>query len=200
MKLTFGEHQIEYKKTPTSDEVIKKINEFLAEGYYFSHYIADGTEIYEDYEAYLNTNLGRLKKLEVIAKIEKEFMNDVLISAEDYLKRAKPELTVLHQEFIDGPRSETWTRFEMLLEGTGWLNDMLSVVGGSNERPASWESYVELQASMQAELAKLSEAVEKENYVQIGNILRDGLIPNFFALETEIGKTIDVSGTRKNLN
>ncbi|WP_438296401.1 hypothetical protein [Sporosarcina sp. FA15] len=51
----------------------------------------------------MTVNLGRVKKLEVVAKIEKEFMNDVLISAEDYLKRAKSEPVVLHEGFSNSP-------------------------------------------------------------------------------------------------
>ncbi len=127
-------------------------------------------------------------------------MNDVQISAEEYLNRAKSELVALHEGFSNGPTTETWAIFDMLLEGAGWLNDMLSVVGGSNARPANWETYAELSVGMQGELAKLGEAVEKEDYVQIGNILRDGLILNFDALEVEIGKTIDSEGVRVGLS
>ena len=127
-------------------------------------------------------------------------MNDVLISAEDYLKRAKSELLVLHEGFSNNPTTETWASFDMLLEGTGWLNDMLSVVGSSDARPANWEMYAKLSVSIQGELAKLGEAVEKEDYVQIGNILRDGLILSFDELEVEIGKTIDSEGVRVGLS
>jgi len=200
MKLIFGQEQIEFEKTPSAEDVITKINELHAEDYYFSHFIADGIEIYEDHEDYLNVNLGRVKKLEVVAKIEKEFINDVLISAEDYLKRAKAELVALDEDFSNGPTTETWASFDMLLEGAGWLNDMLSVVGGSNTRPANWEAYAELSVGMQGELAKLGEAVEKEDHVRIGNILRNGLILNFDALEMEIGTTIDSQGVRVGLS
>ena len=50
MKLIFEQQQIEYEKTPSSDDVNGKVNEYLADNYYFSHFITDGTEIYEDHE------------------------------------------------------------------------------------------------------------------------------------------------------
>ena len=103
MLLIFEEEQIEYENTPTVDDIIGKINELFTETDYFSHFIADGTEIYEDHEEYLNVNLVTIKQLEVITKTEKEFMNDVLLSAKDYFKRAKPDLACLPEEFYSNP-------------------------------------------------------------------------------------------------
>ncbi len=200
MKLIFDRQEIDYNKTPSSDDLIEKINELLAEGYFFSHFIADGTEIYEDYEDYLNVNLGRIMKLEVIAKTEKEFLNDVLISAEDYFKRAKPDTAALPDSFSNQPTSETWSKFEMLLEGVQWLYDMLTVVGGSEARPSNWDAYAELAVVLQGDLAKLGQVVEKGDHVEIGTIIRDDIILNFAALEIEIGKTLDSEGVRQNLN
>ena len=59
---------------------------------------------------------------------------------------------------------------------------------------------IELAAGLQSNLAKLGQAVEKEDHVQIGAIIRDSIIPNFAALEIEIGKTLDTEGIQKNLN
>ncbi|WP_318615789.1 hypothetical protein [Sporosarcina sp. YIM B06819] len=200
MKLVIEQQEIELKKDPSSDEVIEKIKELIAADDNFSHFIADGTEVYENHEEYLNLNLDRISKLEVIAKSEKKFMNDVLNSAEEYLRRANSDLVALSQEFQNSPTKETWASFEMLLEGAQWLNDMLVTIGESKERPVNWEAYVSLAGGMQGELAKLGQAVEKENHEQIGDIIRDGLISTFEALEVEIGKTIDAEGIREYLN
>ena len=200
MKLIIGEQQIVLDKKITSDEVIGKINEYLAEGYYFSHFIVDGVEVFDEHEEYLNLNLDRIRELEVVAKTEKEFMNDVLFSTEDYLKRAKPELSVLATEFTATPTAETWANFEMLLEGAGWLTDMLTVIGDSNERPANWETYVKLSAKLQGELAKLAESVEQEQLGQISDSIQNDLLLIYESLEAEVGKTIDSEGTRENLS
>lgn len=200
MELIFGRQKIDYEKTTPSVEIIEKINELLTEGNFFSHLISDGTEIYEDHEDYLNLNLDRITKLEIIAKTEKEFINDVMISAEDYLERAKPELAALPESFYNNPTNETWTNFEMLLEGAQWLSHMLKFVVGSKERPENWGVYTELLVAMQEELAKLGQELENKDYLQIGNIIRDGIVPNFAALEVEIRHTNDTEGVRENLN
>jgi len=50
--------------------------------------------------------------------------------------------------------------------------------------------YAELSVGLHGELAKLDEAVEKEACVHLGNILSNGVILNFDALEVEIRRLI----------
>lgn len=200
MELVFQEQQIEFKKIPSSDEVIMKINVLLQKDNYFSHFIADGTEIYEDHEVYLNVNLDRIEKLEIIAKTEKEFMNDILLSAEDYMKRAKPELVALTDGFYSNPTAETHTSFSQLMDGLQWLDEMLALLADSNERPPNGEMYAGHTQTLQTGIAQLGEAVENSDNVLIADIIQYELIPIFEQLETVIGETIDTVGTRHDLN
>lgn len=200
MKLIIGEQHIEYKEKPAADEVIERINESLTEGFYFSHFISDGVEVYDEHEEFLESNLDEIKELEVVIKTEKEFMNDVVLSAEEYLQRAIPEVSALADEFSRVPNRDTWDRFDMLLGGMEWLNDMLKVVCKSDERPSNWETYHKLTSNMQAEVSKLGKAVEKKKSGQISTIVKGGLLPIFGQLEKEFGETIDTEFVRKNLN
>lgn len=200
MELIFQEQQIEFNEIPSSDEVITKINDLLDENYYFSHFIADGTEIYEDHESYLNVNLVRIEKLEIIAKTEKEFMNDILLAAEDYLKRAKPELVALTDGFYSNPTAETHTSFSQLMDGIQWLDEMLALIAVSSERPPNGKMYAELTQSLQTEIAQLGEAVGNSDNVLIADIILYELIPIFEQLETIIGVSIETVGTRYDLN
>ena len=200
LQLIIGEQHIEYKEKPAADEVIERINESLTEGYYFSHFISDGVEVYDEHEEYLEGNLDEIVELEVVIKTEKEFMNDVLLSAEEYLQRAIPDVKALANDFGRVPTSDTWDRFDMLLGGMEWLNDMLKVVCNSEERPSNWETYHKLTSNMQAEVSKLGKAVEKKKSSQISTIVKVGLLPIFEQLEKEFGETIDTEFVRKNLN
>jgi len=200
MELIFQEQQFEFDKTPSPDEVVAKINELLKENYYFSHFIADGTEVYEDHENYLTVNVDRIEKLEVIAKTEKEFLNEILLSAEDYLKRAKPELASLPDGFYSNPSSEVRSSFSQLMEGLQWLDGMLLVIDKSNERPADWNQCMELSQSMKEEIVNLSDAVDNSDNILIADIIQYEFIPIFESLETEIGKTIDTVGMRHDLS
>ena len=200
MKLIFQEQQFEFDKVPSSDEVVAKINELLKEDYYFSHFIADGTEVYENHEEYLTVNVDRIEKLEVIVKTEKVFLNDILLSTEDYLKRAKPELVSLPDGFYANPTAETRSSFGLLLEGLQWLDEMLLVIDKSSERPADWGRCMELSQSMKAEIMNLSEAVDNSDNILIADIIQYEFIPMFESLENEVGKIIDTVGTRHDLS
>ena len=70
------------------------------------------------------------------------------MSAEDYFERAESELRALVNEFQAGPTSENWSNFDLMLEGAGWLNDRLSVVIASRERPEDWNTYVKWSANI----------------------------------------------------
>ena len=200
VELTFQEQKIEFNTTPSPDEVVAKINELLKENYYFSHFLADGIEVYEDHEEYLTVNVDRIEKLEVIAKTEKGFLNDILLSTEDYLKRAKPELALLPDGFYSNPSPEVRSSFSQLMEGLQWLDEMLSVIDKSNERPSDWNTCMELSQSMKAEILNLSEAVDNSDNILIADIIQYEFIPIFESLETELGKTIDTVGTRHDLS
>lgn len=200
MELLFQQQQFDYENTPTSDELIEKINELLKEDYYFSHFIVDGTEVYEDHENYLIVNLNKINKLEVIAKTEKIFINDILLSSEEYLKRAKPELVSLSEGFYANPTTETHSNFEQLLDGLEWLDKMLAIIGASKERPQGSEQYTELSESLKSEIANLGEAVENSDNVLVADIIQYELMPIFEKLELVVGKTIDTEGTRNDLS
>lgn len=200
MQLIFQEQQIKFNKVPSSDEVIAKVNDLLDAGYYFSHFIADGIEIFEDHETYLNVNLDRIEKLEIIAKTEKEFMNDILLSAEDYLKRAKSELASLTDGYYANPTSETHISFSQLMEGLQWLDEMLTLIVNSNERPPNGDSYLALKQTLQGEIVELGEAVENSDNVLIADIIQYELTPLLEQLGVIIGETIDTVGMRYDLS
>lgn len=200
MELIFHKQQFEFEKTPSPDEVVAKINELLKENYYFSHFIADGTEVYEGHEDYLTVNVDRIKKLEVIAKTEKGFLNDILLSTEDYLKRAIPELATLPEGFYSNPSPEIRSSFSQLMKGLQWLDEMLTVIDNSNERPGHWDTCMELSQSMKNEIENLSEAVDNSDNILIADIIQYEFIPLFESLGIEVGKTIDTVGTRHDLS
>ncbi|WOV88360.1 hypothetical protein QWT69_04345 [Sporosarcina oncorhynchi] len=200
MKLIIGEQHKDYAATPTAEEVIEHINEHVTEGFHFSHIIVDGEEVYDDHEEYLEEHLASIEQLEVIIKSEKEFMNDVLLSAEEYLIRANPEVTAVAKAFQGVPTQDSWEQFEMLLGGAGWLSDMLKIVSSSKERPTNWKAYKDFAGNLHSELSKLGKAVEKKKNNEISKVIKQGVLPIFERLQTELGKTIDSEFTRKNLN
>lgn len=200
MNIIFQQQNFEYISTPTSEEVMEKINELLQEGFYFSHLTIDGIEVYENHENYLIENLKYIKKIEVIAKTEKEFVNDVLLSVEAYIKRAMPELKLLPDGFYASPSKNTYETFNNLLEGMQWLDEMFSVVGMSNYSPTNWDKYDNLSKSLKLEIVNLGEAVENTDNVFVADIILYEIIPIFEEISNVVGNTIDTEGIRHDLS
>lgn len=200
MELIFQEQTIKINSPSTAIELIEKINDLLKKDFYFSHFIADGIEVFEEYEDFLNSKEGQIKRLEIVAKTIKEFVNDILLSTEEYIERATPELTGLARDFYDNPRAEAWERLEQLLEGLQWIDEMMLVIGKSGAVPLNWKAYLTVSAKMQEEIHNLSEAIEDEDNILIGDIIQYELIPNFQSLKNEAKQTINNEGMRYDLS
>ncbi|VDH00950.1 Uncharacterised protein [Lysinibacillus sphaericus] len=200
MEMFFQQQVIHLNDPLSPEDIILKINGLLTKEYYFSHLIVDGKEVYDDYEKYLESHFNHIKELEIIVKTEKEFVNDLMISAEDYIEQALPELPSLAEDFYDNPVHATWTRLEQLLGGLQWLNEMLMIIGKSTNVPANWDKYLDVSSRMQEVIPTLAEAIENGDTVLIGDLIQYELIATLQALYNEVTNTIDNEGTRHGLN
>ncbi|WP_060205271.1 hypothetical protein [Sporosarcina koreensis] len=199
MQLIFQD-QIKELDSPNANRIIEQINEMLGKKYYFSHFVADGIEVYENHEKYLNEHANHLEKLEIIGKTVKQFVNDILLSTEEYLERATPELTQLGEAFYDHPSEEEWSKLDQLLEGLQWLDEMLMAIGKSGEVPTNWSNYITAAQTMQNEIHNFAESMENEDNILIGDIIQYEILPIFEEFKNEIKWTMDNEGTRHDLN
>lgn len=200
MKLLFKEQVIEFIQDSTTEEVIDTINELLQVNYFFSHFVADGKEIHEDPETFLTTNLQGVVSLEIIALNAKDFINDLLLSAEEYSKRAVPHITTLSDEFYNNPSATSWAELSELFEGIQWLSSMVETIGQSTACPSNWNEVLTPTSAMQVELGNLEEALENTDTVLIADMLKYEILPVFEVLALESQKAIDTGGTRPDLN
>lgn len=200
MKLIFQQQTIQLDNQATAAEIVENINNLVDDGYYFSHFIVDGVEVFEDHEKFLNNRQGNIEQLEIIAKTEKEFTNDILLSVENYTAQATPLLETLSNEFYNNPSAETWEQFAQLMDSLQWINGVIELLRNQEEKVSNWSQYEEIADIIQQELIDLEEAVENGDFVLIGDIIQYEIAPNFEALHEAAKTTIDTEGTRPNLN
>ncbi|MCZ8536938.1 hypothetical protein M9R32_07055 [Paenisporosarcina quisquiliarum] len=200
MEIIFQQKKLKFDNKLLPENIIQIINELLSKDYIFSYFIADGIEVLESHEDYLNQYINEIGRIEVFAQTVIEFVNDILLSAEDYIIRANPELGTLAEEFYDNPNSDSWSRFSQLLDGLQWLSDMILLIGDSTVKPLNWGGYVKVSNEMQGILKNLEEALQNEDNVLIGDLIEYEIIENFKALGKEIQKSIDVEGRRYDLS
>lgn len=200
MKLLFKGETIQVDNELSVEFITEEINRLLANRFYFSHLVADGVEIYEEPEQYLERHLHEITELEIIAKTEQEFVNDLLLTAEEYIKRAVPEIKVLVDQFYNNPDQESWNKFGQLLEGLQWLTHLVQTIVSVDKKPENWMNYLKASFSVNEELKNLEEALKNNDSILIADILNYEALPFFKELKKEIQYTIDTEGYRHDPN
>jgi len=191
-----------YENEPAALEMIfAKINEFLEDtGLIFSHLKVDDTEVYTDYYNYLKKRIDRVELVEVEVRTVTEILQDALLTAEEYLERALPETESLAGEFYQGPSGETWTKFQQLLEGVEWLNQLLETIDQNKLKPENWKKYVPVALRFKEELHNLQEALEGRDYVLMGDILLYEITPCLKDFKSIIQKNKAYEGKKDDLH
>lgn len=194
MQLIFKEHKIRFDEDCSVEIIIEKINDLLEEKYYFSHFVADGEEVFEEAKSYLDDQWKQINRLEIIAKSVQEFVIDLLLEGNSYVKRAKVEMKSLAEAFYNLPSSETWTNFTYMLDGIQWLNQVITLIDGVKVSPENFNEYLKLSSHLDVEVKSLGEAVGNKDTILIADIIQYELIPIYEALEKEIQTTLDSEG------
>lgn len=200
MRILFQEEQVYLESNPIIEDIIKKINELLKDEYYFNHLRVDGQDVFENPELYLKEHIQGIEQLEIIAIPAKDFINDLLLSAEEYIERAIPHLKDLSEEFYHNAIKESWEELANLFEGAQWLIQMVHIIEKSLNRPKNWDIVMESVQSLQSEMESLEEALENGDTVLIGDMLQYEFLPVFTKMAKEVKNAIDTEGTRHDLS
>jgi len=200
VELLFKNETVQFNEQSSVGEIIEKINELLTNRYYYSHIIVDGVEIYKEPETFLLDSLESISTIEVVVKTAREFVDESLLIAADYLKGALPEIQVLADGFYQNPKARDWEMFSAMLEGMQWLNQTIDLIDKSTEIPVNWDACIRLAVQLQMELKNLEQAVENTDSVLIADIIQYELLPVYGALLVEFNTTIDTEVERNDLN
>lgn len=183
------------------EQLFQQVNERLQDSeYHFSHMLIDGTEVYENFDDYIVEHIRAIKTIEIKVNTVKEFAHELLLTTEEYIQRATPEISHVINEFYQGPTQETWDKFSQLLEGIQWIHHMLTSIDQSSYIPNNWEQYLKILASLQMELKNLEEALKHQDYILMADIIQYELLTNMSNLDQEIKTTIDHEGYRNDTN
>lgn len=200
MNLVFQNEVVQLDEMVTVEVVVSKINQLLSDQFYFSHLIVDGNQVYEDPEFFLQEHLQSIKEVIVVSKTVREFVNDLLLTIEDYLNRAAPALNPLAEEFYRNPESGTWDRFVELIEGLIWINQAIQTIDSVKEKPVNWMNIIKSGGSLEVELESLEEAMEGTDFILIADLLLYEIAPIFETLKNEVQLSIDKEGYRHDLS
>lgn len=200
MELIFGDKRAQFNEQSSAEDIIEQINDWLNDGDYFSHFQADGQDVYEDPYAYLSERAIEVKVLEVQTKSKDEFVADLLLTAEDYLKNAGALIGGLAEGFAEGSEPELWAGFADFLEGTDWLSQMIGAVDQSSVRPDNWDGALKVSAELEMQIKKMEPFVIREQSKELAGVLKEETVPLFDRLYREVQRAVDHSGHRPHSN
>ncbi|WP_425058492.1 hypothetical protein SCACP_31460 [Sporomusa carbonis] len=167
--------------------VFEQINQILANSdQHLSCLEIDGVKVYHDYDQYIVANLEDIKTIIVRIKTLKELIDDAIISMQDYLVRAVPEIEATVDEFYQGASQHTWSNFSQLLDGLQFIVDTLNVVSKHQDWYYNAEQLILVKQNLLRQIVMLQEAMESQDRVWLNDVLLYEIIPSFQALNKEI--------------
>ncbi|CUH94421.1 hypothetical protein P22_0487 [Propionispora sp. 2/2-37] len=169
------------------EDVFDKVNQILTETkQHIGSLEIDGVEVYQDYIQYITANLDSIGTIVVNMKTLREMLEGALVSIQEYLSRAIPEVEILADEFYQGISQNTWEKFAQLFDGLQLIIDSIQIVSEHPELYSNVVKFVEIKDSIIEQLSLLQAALESQDRVSVGDLMLYRLIPSFQMLQGEI--------------
>ncbi|WP_066192283.1 MULTISPECIES: hypothetical protein [Gracilibacillus] len=195
MKLIVNEKNIDTKEITTATQMVEKI-QTLADDDIINQVTINAQDVYDDFEAYLEQHWQSIEYIKVITQSKKQFINDTLLTAENYLDNAVDLVQELSNNFYQKPGAEDWNQFQYFTEGITWFSNILVTIDSLKERPNNWKCYVDQYHKLEDGIKELAEAVEADDETLIADIIQYEMIPIYQNLKKLISNTIDTEGCR----
>jgi hypothetical protein len=164
---------------------------------HISHLIVDDIEIYEEFEEYIFDHMNEIRIVQVGVQSLKQMTDNLLVSLDDYLNRAIPELHRLVNEFYAGPTEDSWNTFVQMIEGVEWIIHVMSLLE-ANQIIIDQDSILELQLNEKLKL--LSVSLEQQDVTLMGDLISYELIPELEQIYGSVKKKVDREVVRNDLN
>ncbi|HHT63091.1 MAG: hypothetical protein ACOX4H_12485 [Bacillota bacterium] len=165
----------------TVEDILTKNNMIL------SHLVIDGLEVNEDYENYLLNNIDLLTNISVEARTLEEWLDEMIVSASEYLNRCIPALEELGTEFYQGPDQDSWLNFEQMLEGIEWLNQLVDQISRQESLAKKIDiDNVEQELALQDVLLELEDAIRNKDTVLIADTIIYEILPRYNSLKQKL--------------
>lgn len=152
-----------------------------------THLTVNGVEVFSDFESYLNENLSDVETVVVYTTNSSKLVNEIMLSTEEYVNRAIPQVKSLSEQFYQGATNDSWLAFGEMLEGLQWFQQTSLFIQNQAFQPELLNFAAET-LDFTDELRSLGEAVEQQDVVLIGDIILYEILPQFEEISAKIGE------------
>lgn len=203
MQVIIGEKQLQYENTKQGvTSLLNEIESNQAEkGLIFNHVTIDGIDIYDNIEEHLFANFNNISTVTVHLISKEMLKKDIIHSIYEYVKRSIPEIEKLSNDMYKGTSPEVWGRFGQLVEGVQWLSQSGSFFSDVVDLLKENELLVEHTLFIfEREMEELEEALEQQDNVLLGDIMRYEIIPRFEEIAEHLSDIVDKEGAANDFN
>lgn len=202
MLIKVRETEVELPNDSDSIEHISKlVNEALEDkAVYFSHFIVDGVEVFEEYQLYFEENIARIQEVEAVMKSIEEFILGLTLSIESYIARALPEVEALADELYQGKQSIGSEKTLQFVEGMQWVFQAVGTIDQTEKKSPAWGEVLVQAVKLEASLQEVEEALQNEDEVLFADILQYEITPGLNDLYNKVTSIINEEGMRHDIN
>lgn len=159
----------------------------------------DGNEVFERFQEYMIEHIQDIQEVNVKVQTLKQLLDEALLTMQQYLEGALPEINKLADEFYKGATKESWDKLTQLFEGLSWLTQNVEAIQTKGQYHNA-ASYKEISNSLQEELSNLEDALKNGDLVLTGDILKYEIVSILEQLLATVSKTIDNEVLRHDLS
>ena len=180
------------RTVPGVEEMFRKIDEYMKDfGVYFSHLVADGSEVSASPREYVEENLKTVSRLEVIFLTAEQYLQQVLDIIATFLEKAVPNMNEVADEFYGKPDADTWERFTLVLQGLQGLVEIVNAVVTDRVFSKFAGEFSSIGTKIDEELHNLKDAAERDDMTQIGDIMKYELVPFVESLHGAVARLLN---------
>ncbi|MFD2655567.1 hypothetical protein [Gracilibacillus thailandensis] len=181
MKFIIGNDAYMFENTVDKVEEIYKItnDKLKDETVFFSHFIIDGKEIYNEHDQYLLNVLDSIEEVHAILHTSAQLIESAITSLTGYLERSQPELQQFINDLYNGVKQIGAPNTFLLLEGLEWVKDMIVKIDALKQRPEEWHLLVNQATELTEILAEMEEVFQHNDPIVYADMLQYDIIPLF---------------------
>ena len=133
------------------------------------------TPVFKDYYETIISNFQDIMSINIITVAQVEVCTELLASLVNYLNNLPPHLEDIANGFYMEPSSDTWHKFQQLLEGIDWI---ISAISKLSDFPDFFpESVFALQLNgFNGLVLQMLGVVEAKDYFYLGDLLQYDLL------------------------
>ena len=178
----------------------QELNRIFAALYNDNHIVQEvviDEEVYrEDYESILRQRLSHIEKVEIRTVHGDVLVAEMLHEMGGYLPRVTRAIESISDLLYGEMSQEDWGYFSQLLEGIGWVEQAVRIILTQFHRSPGTDPLAEPFANFSNRLPQLlndiEEAMERKEYVQVGDLIKYEIGELFQQLEQSVQCRVNV--------